>query len=290
MVWDEFIEVADDEVTRSHILATSSPLPPLSIPIPAPASTPLPPDVAAPVSPRTPAPTTSNPAPSVPTSLKRVSSESTATRPDRTRRVSSVSSVLSDSRVSERALGSLTGVSILQELDRVEAEEREYKRSFGGAMRTLSQYEEEGESDTEQNNYEGERWGVRSENDEVRRSLSGYERGGSTGRTVNGSTATPAVSFDGGNRSAITFAQSNSRAQQMMTRQRSGSLSNLLLSEAEDRASEQSIYRNGGTVTNGDALDHDEDEQEGDVIGRKIVVVEVRLFFLSLLHLHRDFH
>ena len=183
-MWDEFIEVADDDVTTNLIRATSSPIPPHASTETDPSPSLTPPYSPSSTTPRT---ITMSPTPSVPMSLQRVSSDTTAKSNGRTRRISSVSSVLSGSHLGGEGMNTLTGVVALQQFDRIEAEERDFRRSLGKNRISLEesgvilpdQDEEEEEADEDHDEHGtmgGSRaieWGVRSESD-ARHSIS-YE-------------------------------------------------------------------------------------------------------------------
>lgn len=249
MVWDEIHEVPDDDVTRSLITAASLPPParmPQTAPMPSPAVFP-------PEAPQLP------PTPTSPMSLKRGSSDSrTSTRG----RPISFSSVVSASHVPADEYGSVTGVSMLA---RLEAQERDGRRSFGhSGARLLA----DDEVSDEEHDEGGKSWGVRSDGD-VRQSVSGERR--SWNERVR-----ETISFDmDRSQTAHPGNHPSSGRQVVKGRNRSGSLSNVA---GRARGSKILHGRNASAVVGvSDMLEHGEghDEDDPEAPRTKVVVVEV---------------
>ena len=263
MVYDDYVEVMDDETTRAAILATSLPYRPTISETPRPLTPPTHdfPPLSPPLIHRA-----TSPIPTIPMQLKRASSDRSRPPTQSHSRRISVSSVLSSSQVPETAYGSLTGVSMMAHLDRVEAEGRDLRNTFGEYK--LSENEEEGSEveEGERDEANGVPWGARSDGD-VRTSI-----GGDGGRSWK-ERVRETLSFD--------LERSSSSASHALPsdyrtyRNRSGSVGNLTTYATRSRPAPHGRHASAG-VDEDDGEDSDwlhvAPEEE---VRKKIVVFEV---------------
>ncbi|KAK4703957.1 phosphatidylinositol 4-kinase type 2, partial [Phenoliferia sp. Uapishka_3] len=162
LVWDDAMVVADDDFTRSLVAAASAPAPTNAPPTPP--RTPSPPASVASPTPSNKRP--SSPPPTMPVPLKRVSSDHTSRKRPAGRADRHHSRSLS-SGVPIQEYQSLTGIAMLEHLEKVEKAERSQhpEKGKGREYQVVHSDDEGSEEDNADDGETHHEWGVKSEGD-----------------------------------------------------------------------------------------------------------------------------